>query len=233
MRLIKRKANNVANKPVALTVVYMGDSITEGQYVQTELRWTDIVSDNLHRKFLPSPTNLMLVNQGISGETTRQGLERFARSVQAHQPEIMTLQFGLNDCNCWVTDRGLPRVSQAAYRENLKEMIDRARIFGAREIILSTNHPTLRRKVLLSGHSLEDGRRRYNDVVRAVAREKEVTLCDIDVAFGTPADDELDALLLPYPDHLHLSPTGHEKYAAVIQPYIEQSIDRILSEKHS
>lgn len=214
-------------------MVYMGDSITEGQYVPTELRWTDIVSDNLQRKFLPSPTNLMLVNQGISGETTRQGLERFARSVQAHQPEVMTLQFGLNDCNCWVTDRGLPRVSLGAYRENLNEMIDRARIFGAREIILSTNHPTLRRKVLLSGESLEDGRRRYNDVVRAIASEKRVTLCDIDAAFGTPPDDELETLLLAYPDHLHLSPTGHLKYAAIIQPYIEQSIDRILSEKHS
>jgi lysophospholipase L1-like esterase len=221
----------VAIKPVALTLVYMGDSITEGQYVQPALRWTDIVSDKLHRKFLSSPINLMLLNQGVSGETTRQGLERFARSVQVHQPEVMTLQFGLNDCNCWVTDRGLPRVSQTAFRENLKEMIDRARVFGAREIILSTNHPTLRRKVLLSGESLEDGRRRYNDVVRTVASEKKVTLCDIEASFGNPADDELEGLLLPYPDHLHLSPEGHKKYASIIQPYIEPSIDRILSEK--
>lgn len=223
----------VEHKPLALTVVYMGDSITEGQYVKAELRWTDIVSDSLQRKFLPSPINLMLLNQGVSGETTRQGLERFARSVQTHQPEIMTLQFGLNDCNCWVTDRGLPRVSLAAYRENLKEMIDRARVFGAREIILSTNHPTLRRKVLLSGESLEDGRCRYNDAVRRIAEEKNVTLCDIDAGFGNLGDDELEALLLPYPDHLHLSPAGHLKYATTIQPHIEQAIDRIVAEKQS
>jgi lysophospholipase L1-like esterase len=223
----------VANKPVALTMVYMGDSITEGQYVPPALRWTDLISDSLQRKFLASPVNLILLNQGVSGETTRQGLERFAQSVQGHQPEVMTLQFGLNDCNCWVTDRGLPRVSQTAYRENLKEMIDRARVFGAREIILSTNHPTLRRKVLLSGESLEDGRRRYNDVVRMVAREKNVTLCDIEESFGNPGDEELDKLLLPYPDHLHLSPDGHRKYASIIQPYIEQSIDRTLLEKRS
>jgi acyl-CoA thioesterase-1 len=219
------------DKPRALTLVYMGDSITEGQYVRTELRWTEIISDRLHRKFLQSPVNLMLLNEGISGETTRQGLERYARSVQVHQPDIMTLQFGLNDCNCWVTDRGLPRVSLAAYRENLKEMIDRARAFGAREIILSTNHPTLRRKVLLSGESLEDGRRRYNDAVRNVADEKKVTLCDIEAAFGGVSDDELDTLLLPYPDHLHLSPKGHLKYTAAIQPYVEASIDRVLLEE--
>jgi acyl-CoA thioesterase-1 len=212
------QVHEMIDKPQAVTLVYMGDSITEGQYVGTELRWTDIISDRLHRKFLQSPVNLMLLNQGISGETTRQGLERYARSVQVHQPEIMTLQFGLNDCNCWVTDRGLPRVSLAAYRENLIEMIDRARAFGAREIILSTNHPTLRRKVLLSGESLEDGRRRYNDAVRKVADEKKVTLCDIEAAFGGVSDDELDTLLLPYPDHLHLSPKGHLRYAAAIQP---------------
>ena len=223
----------MAYKPMALTVVYMGDSITEGQYVQPELRWTDIVSSSLNRKFLPSPINLMLLNQGVSGETTRQGLERFARSVQAHQPEVIILQFGLNDCNCWVSDRGLPRVSLTAFRENLKEMIDRARVFGAREIILSTNHPTLRRKVLLSGESLEDSRRRYNDVVREIAAEKAVTLCDIDVAFGSLGDRELEALLLPYPDHLHLSPEGHLKYAATIQPHIERAIEKIIAEKQA
>lgn len=221
----------MAEKPVAVTVVYMGDSITEGQYVQTELRWTDLVSNSLQRKFLSTPINLMLLNRGISGETTRQGLERFASSVQTNQPDIMTLQFGLNDCNCWVSDRGLPRVSLPAYRENLKEMIDRARMFGAREIILSTNHPTLRRKVLLSGESLEDARCRYNDVVRKIADETKVTLCDIDAAFGALADDDLDVLLLPYPDHLHLSVKGHLKYAGIIQPFIERSIDRILEEK--
>lgn len=225
------KACKMADKPLALTLVYMGDSITEGQYVDAALRWTDLISDRLHRRFLQSAVNLMLLNQGVSGETTRQGLERFARSVQVHQPEIMTLQFGLNDCNCWVTDRGLPRVSLDAYRANLEEMIDRARTFGARQIILSTNHPTLRRKRLLSGESLEDSRRRYNDAVRKIADERNVTLCDIDAAFGGISDDELETLLLPYPDHLHLSPKGHLRYAAVIQKVIEVSIDRVLAEK--
>ena len=39
-------------------------------------------------------------------------------------------------------------------------MIERARRFGAARIVLSTNHPTLRHKVLLSGDSLETRRRR-------------------------------------------------------------------------
>ena len=94
-----------------------------------------------------------MLNRGVSGETTRQGLERFPNDLQQYRPDIVTLQFGLNDCNCWVSDGGLPRVSEAAYRANLREMIERARRFGARHIIMSTNHPTLRHKVLLSGES--------------------------------------------------------------------------------
>ena len=66
----------------------------------------------------------------------------------------MTLQFGLNASNCWDTDRGLPRVSEAAYEANLVEMIARARKFGARHIVLSTNHPTLRHRPLASGQTL-------------------------------------------------------------------------------
>jgi lysophospholipase L1-like esterase len=140
----------------------------------------------------------------------------------------MTLQFGLNDCNSWVTDRGMPRVTLPAYRANMVEMIQRARLFGAKEIVLSTNHPTLRRKVLLSGESLEDARKRYNDTVREVAHETGVTLCDMEKAFDGLSDERLDQELIPYPDHLHLSAQGHVRYAQAIGPFVESAVDRII-----
>ena len=183
MMSLHSKAASVSN---LVTVVFMGDSITAGQYVDPPLRWTDLVSDQFQRKYLASPLNILFLNRGVSGETTRQGLERFPRDVQANWPDVMTLQFGLNDCNCWATDRGLPRVSPSAYKANLIEMIERARHFGARDIILATNHPTLRKKVLVSGRSLDDNRQRYNELVREVAAETEVTLCDIEATFAGP-----------------------------------------------
>lgn len=211
-----------------LTIVFMGDSITDGQYVSPPDRWTGIVGDRLTRKYLATPVNLHLANRGVSGETTRQGLERFPRDVQSLCPEVMTLQFGLNDCNCWVTDRGLPRVSEPAYRANLIEMIERARNFGAREIILSTNHPTLRHKILPCGESLETRRKRYNELVREVARETDTTLCDMEEAFSEFSAGDLEALLLPYPDHLHLSALGHRHYADSIYPVVEDAVGRAL-----
>jgi lysophospholipase L1-like esterase len=166
-------------------------------------------------------------NRGISGETTRQALERFPRDVQDLQPDVMTLQYGLNDCNCWDTDRGLPRVSERAYRANLMEMIDRARRFGAKAIVLSTNHATLRRKVLASGETLEDRRVHYNGIVREVAAVTGVVLCDMEEHFRGFQAAALAGHLLPEPDVLHLSSTGHRYYADAIKPAVAQAIREV------
>ncbi len=209
-----------------ITIVFMGDSITEGQYVHHSLRWTELVTAHLRRKFQQDSNDLhFFFNRGVSGETTRQALERFPRDVQNVRPDIMTLQFGLNDCNCWDSDMGLARVSELAYRANLIEMIDRARHFGAKHIIFSTNHPTLRHKKLVCGESLETLRERYNEIVREVALTTGVTLCDIDKAFSRSSGEELRDLLLPEPDVLHLSPAGHRFYSQIILEYLEAAIE--------
>lgn len=216
-----------------ITVTFMGDSITEGQYVHHSLRWTECVASRLRShveaKQIDSDS-LHFFNRGISGETTRQGLERFPRDVQVLQPDVMTLQFGLNDCNCWDTDRGLPRVSEAAYRANLIEMIDRARRFGAKHIILSTNHPTLRFRQLVSGQSLEERRLRYNEIVREVAVQTNVTLCDIEKIFSDVSMADLKDLLLPEPDVLHLSEAGHQKYFNGVYEPVLMAINQVIME---
>lgn len=215
-----------------LTIVFMGDSITEGQYVLHPKRWTKIVANNV-RKHLTSVMDneyLHFFNRGISGETTRQALERFPKDVQQLAPQLMTLQFGLNDCNCWVTDKGHPRVSEAAFKANLHEMINRARICGTRHIVLSTNQPTLRHNKLISGETLEERRKIYNAIIREVAHESGVTLCDMDYEFTRLSSDNLSELLLPEPDLLHLSKSGHELYANIIITYILSAIDTIIKE---
>lgn len=208
----------------------MGDSITEGQYVNPPDRWVDIAIDHFARTYLDSDHVLRFVVSGVSGETTRQGLERFPDAVQRHLPQIVTIQFGLNDGNCWATDWGVPRVSEGAFRANLIEMIDRCRTFGARHIILATNHATLRRETLISGTSIEDQRRRYNEIIRDVAAETGVTLHDVAGAFEHFNDTELAELLLPYPDLLHLSPKGHQIYFESLKPFLADAIRCFINE---
>jgi lysophospholipase L1-like esterase len=215
-----------------VTVVFMGDSITEGQFVHHSQRWSEQVARGIRARLSGhiDTDQLHFFNRGISGETTRQGLERFPRDVQVLQPHIMTLQFGLNDCNCWDTDRGLPRVSESAYRANLVEMIARARLFGAKDIILSTNHPTLRTKNLICGQTLEERRVIYNEIVREVAKETQVTLCDIERAFANMTETTLATMLLPEPDLLHLSELGHNRYANTIFETVAIFIQKVVEE---
>jgi acyl-CoA thioesterase I len=73
----------------------------------------------------------MVANPSINRNTTRMALERMAYDVQTQDPHVVLVQFAMNDCNYWETDRGLPRVSPAAFKAKLHEIILRARTFGA------------------------------------------------------------------------------------------------------
>lgn len=218
-------------KPGLITLVLMGDSVTYGQCVEPEFRWANSITDRLLRMYLNSPVNIRVMHRGVSGETTLQGLLRFPEDVQNANPDIMTLQFGLNDCNCWLTDRGLPRVSEAAFRANLIEMISRARRFGAQHIILSNNHRSMRHKVMLSGERYEDANTRYSQIAREVAMETQATFCDIRKAFEPFSEPELEELLIPYPDQLHLSPAGNRLYEDTIWPLIHEAVEAVIEQR--
>jgi lysophospholipase L1-like esterase len=233
MSLEIRDAHNLSSdaKPCLITIVFMGDSITFGQCVDPVFRWANSVSDRLLRMYLETPINIHLMNRGVSGETSRQGLERFPGDVQNAHPDIMTLQFGLNDCNCWLSDRGQARVSEKAFRANLIEMISRARLFGAKQIILSNNHRTVRHKMMLSGERYEDANARYSGIIHEVSEETGVTFCDIRKAFEPFSEPELEDLLIPYPDQLHLSATGNRVYEDAIWPLIRNAVETVIKEK--
>lgn len=210
-----------------VTIVHMGDSITFGQYIDPAVRWTSLVENRLRDRFADR-LEIVSLNRGISGETTRMGLERFPVDVQDAGGDVMTLQFGLNDCNCWETNRGLPRVSEQAFSANLLEMVARARRFGIGEIVIQTNHRTLRGR-LPSGELYEDANSRYSGLLRSVAHATGAVLCDIREAFADLDDAELAAMLLPEPDVLHLSERGNALYADTIYPYLESAVERVTA----
>jgi lysophospholipase L1-like esterase len=208
----------------AIRVVHVGDSITFGQHIDPAVRWTSLVRDRLVARYRDTNIAIESINSGVSGDTTRMALERFPRDVQAFEAPVVTIQFGLNDCNCWATDRGVPRVSPAAFEANLVEMIARARNFGARHVVVATNHRTLRRTVLPTGETYEEASARYTTVTRAVAKALDVQLCDVRAVFEKFTDDQLDDLLLTPPDQVHLSEAGNVVYTDVIWPYIDAAV---------
>jgi lysophospholipase L1-like esterase len=154
--------------------------------------------------------------------------------VQAHAPKVVIIQFGMNDCNIWESDRGNARVSALAFEANLLEIIARARTFGASAIFLNTNHPTGRdeKRCAHSTVTYEDQNRTYNRIIRTVAQSAgaDVQLNDIEAIFlKTIGDNRQDLTRLVLTDLLHLSEEGHGLYYDIVYPRIADCVRRLLS----
>jgi acyl-CoA thioesterase-1 len=213
-------------------IIFFGDSICIGQGVSPNQTWVTRLAAEAEQIYGAGADAPAVYNCSVNGHTSRQALERIGFDVQSHGVDLMVLQFGLNDCNFWVTDRGLPRVGERGFAANLREIIDRALWFGARRILLHTNHPV---KKVLEKHpffatSYADSSRRYNELIREVSRgaPPEVRLVDIEAEWERQIEQgraQLEQLLLR--DGIHLSVKGHLLYREIVMPQFLDAVRAI------
>jgi acyl-CoA thioesterase-1 len=209
-----------------------GDSICFGQLVSHHLTWISSLSSRIS-EILGSESGVLIQNASINGNTTRQALERMSYDVTSHQPDVLLVQFGMNDCNFWQTDFGAPRVSQRSFESNLHEIIDRADAAGVKHIFLATNHPSTKGEFPhLVGLTHAESNKKYNAIIRKLACslidvKKSLTLIDNEKFWMSRIESQsgvrLDDLLLP--DGIHLSEAGHRLYdeyaGSIICKYFE------------
>lgn len=219
----------------ALRVVFFGDSICVGQHVSPHRAWVTQVSRRLERVAAEAGVRVCAANASVNGNTTRLALERMPQDVQKDGVDLLLIQFGLNDANYWQTDGGVPRVSPAAYAANLEEIVARGYAFGARAVLLNTNHPTARDQEPLPhfGQPYERSNERYNGIVREVAARlrDRVTLTDVEAAFRERCAGQREALLgllQPAPDLLHPNEAGHDLYVEIVGPVVERALVSVI-----
>jgi acyl-CoA thioesterase I len=113
----------------SVTIVAYGDSITAGFAVQRGFPsfWREMLQEKYPR------AGIELVNSGVSGDTTLDGLARLDWSVLSYEPDLVTINFGINDC---VLGLGLEE-----FEENFVEMVRRIRAGPASEILLLSSQP--------------------------------------------------------------------------------------------
>jgi lysophospholipase L1-like esterase len=213
------------NKEIKIT--FFGDSICVGAGVSVHEGWVSLVSQRLQKKF-PS---LVVANSSVNGRTTRQALENMPYEIQSTAPDILIVQFGMNDCNYWKTDGGLPRVSLGSFKSNLNEIFDRAFYCGVKKICVNTNHPTCRTKSKMPFTDIvyQDNNEKYNEVIRELHRERSdssIVLNDIEKHFKN-STLEMEQYVLGEPDLLHLSNAGHLEYYNFIYPKIEEVVTSV------
>lgn len=220
------------NDETEMRFVFFGDSIVFGQFISPHLTWVSRLGAELHRE--AAPREIVTGNSGVNGNTTRQALERVGSDLQLYRPDMVLVQFGLNDCNCWMSDRGHPRVSLHAYDANLREIVDRARLFGASAVLFVTNHltqpngPIEAKQARQANGTYRDRIREYNDIMRRVAETTESELIDIERAWIGGPEKARRAETLLAPDGLHLSLEGHDFYFSVISPICLRAARQIL-----
>jgi lysophospholipase L1-like esterase len=108
------------------TILAYGDSLTYGSGVSR---------DQAYPAVLESLTGLNVINAGVPGETSKQGLTRLRAAIQQHQPELVILCHGGNDF--------LGKLDPAITRNNIQQMIDIARDHQAQVILISVPEPGL------------------------------------------------------------------------------------------
>ncbi len=196
-----------------IKLFFFGDSIMLGQGVSLHQSWVSRISAAIGLIAEKRYRKIITINASINGDTTRTALERMPFDVQSHGVDIIVIQFGLNDCNCWESDGWLPRVSPDAFKANLNEIIQRAQVFGARKTFLLTNHP-----VNKLSNSV------YNKAIRNVSHEHpSVELIDVEINFY---NKKLQDLLLD--DGIHPNLKGHDLYFNSLLNIISHAVLEVL-----
>lgn len=139
-------------------IVAMGDSITQaGGYLR--------VVDKVLATQYPELKIPKVINAGISGNKAEDMIARFENDVIAREPDIVTINVGINDVWHRLGEPHDPQVLRR-YAANLRKMVEMAREAGARVIILS---PTV-----IEEDPTSEGNHRLQMYIRAgqdVARE--------------------------------------------------------------
>ena len=179
--------NKITNYPSGGTnIIAFGDSLIEGVGASEGNDFISLLSREIGQP---------IINVGISGNTTRDGLKRIGKDVLSKDPKIVLISLGGNDY--------LKRVPKDETFENLENIITQIQNKGAVVLLLGVRGGILR----------DNYEKNYRDTAeRLGAGYVENILDDI---IGTPS--------LMY-DALHPNDTGHKIIADKILPVLQEII---------
>ncbi len=162
-------------------ILFIGDSITDAGRRDINIPWglgyVSIVRDCLLAHY--PERKLQLLNQGVSGNTTRDLRARWQPDVIAHQPDWLVIKIGINDVWRSFSGNADEAVELAEYTENMHQLLDQTCTQTQASLILITPY-------LIEADRQQPMRAamdRYAAVVKALAAEYTAVLVDTQAAF--------------------------------------------------
>ena len=189
----KLKATTIDRHKAGVTIAFLGDSVTQGCFelylengqVQTVFEqrsaYCQRVFDILATLYPRVPVHV--INAGRSGDRASKGVNRLERDVLRHNPDLVVVCYGLNDCR---RDEG----SVQTYENALREIFTDVQAAGCELIFMTPNmmnttvspHVTDPTFVAVANDTM--GRQNdgifdaHLDAARALCAEMDVPVCD-------------------------------------------------------
>lgn len=105
------------------TVIFLGDSLTEGYGLDSGQAFPDLIDDKLKQAGMD---HIRVINAGISGSTSASALSRLQWYIRS-MPDLLVLSLGAND--------GLRGLSVEEMKANLAETIEFAQDNGVKVVL--------------------------------------------------------------------------------------------------
>lgn len=181
-------------------IVFFGDSITR--------KYAPIFGEILKNEYHES--EIIIVNAGVIGETSRDGLKRISK-LQSEKPQVFVIGFGMNDWR-----KG---VSKKEFKKNLIYMIDKFESIGSRVILLTIN-PDYQGFLKGTSKAVDD----YSCIIRETAREKRIKIADVNSLWKRKIKPVQKGLK----DKIHPNKLGYKIYCESLLHVVPQSHTVIL-----
>lgn len=177
----------------AQTILFLGDSLTEGYRLSKEESYPSLVEEKLKLKH----PKVKVINGGVSGATTASGLKRLDWYLKA-KPDIMVLALGAND--------GLRGLKIEQTSKNLSLVIEKAQERGMKVILAGMKMPT---------NYGEPYRTNFEKVFTDLARKYKIKLIPF-LLEGVGGNPKLNL-----PDGIHPNAQGYEVVAKNVLAVLE------------
>ncbi len=216
----------------AQTIVAFGDSTTASR--GETVVYSRILGDEL----LFDGKKITVLNAGIGGNTTKMAKARFDKDVLAAKPDVVVIQFGINDSavDVWAkVPATKPRVSLADYRANLTSMVQTLKQRGSRVVLMTSNSmtwtPTLLKLYSKPPYLPDDADgmnvvlRDYVQAVREIAKTEGAGLVDVYEAFQESVKKKKPGKGLCL-DGMHPGDEGHRIVADLLMTHLTNADKR-------
>lgn len=200
-------------------VVVWGDSIAAGD---AQFQWPAI-AEHLFNQFLNTGRPVVIKNEGVSGKPAAEAVKEFDQRVRPHKPDLVIIQFGLNDVRHDGSRGELPLSTPEEFRRHLAEMIRRCRQETSAEPVVLGNHRLRANLRFPTGLLYDEARQVLTTAAAELCAQMNVEFHDLARELRV---EGVDWTALLNDDGFHLSKLGFMTYAQFAANLIRQKMSR-------